>query len=227
MLKTACEKEEIDLNTIRGVFITHEHSDHVKGLPVFLKNYNVPVYATEKTLIQLEKMNLFLPDTVAVPLSEKGNEVCGMRVLHFHTSHDTVDSVGYSVIMPDERKISVCTDLGYVSDEVQNSISKSDLILLESNHDIKMLKEGFYPYQTKQRILSDVGHLSNEVCAKTSEKLLESGTTRFVLGHLSRENNTPELAYSETFNALDGCGARIGIDYTLTVAGDCNKMIRF
>ena len=224
-LEEAAEFQGIDLSTVKGVFITHEHSDHVKGLKPFLSRYKVPVFSSAKTLEKLCEEGLIPCGAECI---EMGNvQLAGnIQVKAFRTSHDTPVSLGYSFYLPDERKISVCTDLGYVSDEVFSAINKSDLILLESNHDLAMLRYGSYPFHLKQRILSEHGHLSNEACADTSAKLLSGGTTRFVLGHLSHENNTPDKAYAETFSKLDMTGARINIDYTLTVAGDKNKMIR-
>lgn len=224
-LEEAANFQGIDLSAVKGVFVTHEHSDHVKGLKPFLTKYKVPVYSSASTLEQL-CINGNIPcGTECIEMDSQMN-VGNILAKTFNTSHDTPVSRGYSFYLPDERKISVCTDLGYVSDEVMENIRKSDLILLESNHDINMLRYGSYPMNLKQRILSDRGHLSNEACADTAVSLLSSGTTRFVLGHLSHENNTPDKAYAETFSKLDMTGARINIDYTLTVAGDKNKMIR-
>lgn len=224
-LEEAADFQGINLSSVKGVFITHEHSDHVKGLKPFLSKYKVPVYSSAETLEQL-CVNGNIPS--GTQCIEMGSEESAGNIVakKFSTSHDTPVSLGYSFYLPDERKISICTDLGCVSEEVMAGIRKSDLILLESNHDLKMLRYGPYPVHLKQRILSDRGHLSNEACACTAAELLSSGTTRFVLGHLSRENNTPDKAYAETFEKLDMTGARINMDYTLTVAGDKNKMIR-
>ncbi len=224
-LREACEFQNIDLETIRGVFVTHEHNDHAKGLRSFLSKYKVPVFASEETLASLIANGCIPADCECIPFSGEGT-IGDIGVKAFRTSHDTPYSQGYSFSLPDERVISVCTDLGYVSEEVLDGIIKSDLVLLESNHDEQMLRTGPYPFELKKRILSEKGHLSNAVCAETAMKLLSGGTTRFVLGHLSHENNTPDKAYAETFGKLDMCGARINIDYTLTVAGDKNKMIR-
>lgn len=224
-LKEACDFQGIDLETVKGVFVTHEHSDHVKGLKVFLSKYKVPVYSSKETLEALCQSGAVPADIDCIEMTDK-TEIGSIGVKAFQTSHDTPASQGYSFFLPDERRISVCTDLGYVSSEVLDGILKSDLVLLESNHDVNMLKNGCYPFELKRRIMSDYGHLSNEACAEAAVKLLSSGTTRFVLGHLSHENNTPDKAYAQTFAKLDMCGARIGVDYTLTVAGDKNKMIR-
>lgn len=225
-LKEACDYQGIDLETVKAVFITHEHSDHVKGLKTFLSKHKVPVFASAETLEALINGGLI---PAGCDCFEMTDNVCvgDISVTSFHTSHDTPMSLGYKFSLPDERVISVCTDLGFVSDEVLEGVKKSDLILLESNHDLDMLRCGPYPFDLKRRIMSDEGHLSNDACAEASAKLLSYGTTRFVLGHLSHENNTPDKAYAKTFEKLDMCGARVNIDYTLTVAGDKNKLIRF
>ena len=178
---------------IGAVFVTHEHGDHVKGLRVLASKYNIPVYATEGTIRELEKM--------------------------FRTSHDVAESCGYSVTTSDGRKICVATDTGIVTDEMRTALTGCDLALVESNHDIGMLRNGSYPYLLKRRILSDVGHLSNIACGDFVTELVESGTTRLILGHLSKENNIPSLAYRTSKSALDCMGATENRDYILKVAG--------
>ena len=148
-----------------------------------------------------------------------------MFIRPFRTSHDCAESVGYTVETPDNRKLSVLTDTGYVSDEMYNAVSGSDLILAESNHDIGMLRNGPYNYNLKRRILSDKGHLSNAACAELVTKLVGEGTTRLILGHLSKENNLPSLAFETTRSAMSMAGARENIDYLLSVAGDRNPVI--
>ncbi len=223
-LKEACDFQNINLDTVKGVFITHEHSDHIKGLKPFLSKHPVPVFSSLSTLNEVLACG-YIPAGVECIEIDGEAQIGSVSVKAFKTSHDTPESRGYSFFMPDERRISVCTDLGEVDVNVLDGIMKSDLVLLESNHDLEMLRTGPYPYHLKRRIMSEHGHLSNISCAETAVKLLNKGTTRFVLGHLSRENNTPDKAYTETFSALDMCGARINIDYTLTVAGDKNKLI--
>jgi phosphoribosyl 1,2-cyclic phosphodiesterase len=123
--------------------------------------------------------------------------------------------------MPDERKISVITDTGIITQDIIDKATGSDLILLESNHDKEMLNNGPYPYHLKQRILSDKGHLSNEDCATAARHFVNTGTSRLVLGHLSRENNTATAAFNATNNALGKTGAIQGMDYILQVAPAC------
>ena len=141
-----------------------------------------------------------------------------MKIVPFNTCHDCNEGFGYVIHTPDERKIAVATDLGNYSEEISRAISGCDLVMIESNYDRKMLMNGPYPYSLKCRIISEEGHLSNDECAQASRQLLDSGTTRFVLGHISAENNLPELAYNTSLNALCGAGAALGCDFTLETA---------
>ncbi len=151
-------------------------------------------------------------------IDENGYDANGIFVKPFRTSHDAAESCGYVIETPDGRKISVATDLGVMTSTVHNAICGSDLVLLESNHDIRMLENGPYPYPLKKRILSEKGHLSNDSCADEAVKLIESGTTRLILGHLSKENNFPELAYQTTYASLACAGAKEDSDYILKIA---------
>ncbi len=203
---------------IGAVFVTHEHSDHIKGLRVFASKYNIPVYATEGTIRELEKMGIINGKFPVIPIGD-GVECNGHKIVPFRISHDVAEGCGYSVITSDERKICVATDTGIVTDEMRAALIGCDLALVESNHDIGMLRNGSYPYLLKRRILSDLGHLSNVVCGDFAAELVKSGTTRLILGHLSKENNIPTLAYRTTKSALDCMGATENKDYILKVAG--------
>ncbi len=215
----------IEPSSIGAILITHEHQDHINGVRVFAQRHGIKVYASEGTLEGMEKLGVLSEKVKSDIIPYSGIEVCGMHIKPFQTPHDTKESTGYSIVTPDNKRIAVATDIGYVDNTVMNSIYGSDLILLESNHDVGMLQNGPYPYFLKQRILSDHGHLSNENCAATAVKLLDSGTTRFVLGHLSKENNIPSLAYETTHAAMTMAGATENLDYILTVAGDRNPVI--
>lgn len=217
----------VDPSSIGAIFITHEHADHINGVKVFAKKHGIKVYATAGTLAGMEEQNALDPRIRTEVISPSGVEAAGIFVRPFATPHDSRESSGYSVVTPDGKRISVATDIGKITDTVMNAIHGSDLVLLESNHDVGMLQNGPYPFFLKQRILSDHGHLSNESCAKTAVRLVESGTTRLVLGHLSKENNIPSLAYETTRSAMTLSGAKEGLDYLLTVAGNLNAPITF
>lgn len=210
----------VDPDTIKAIFITHEHSDHVKGLRVFAQKHKIKIYATKGTAFYLDNYELTSAkgSLKCEVIGEDGIEAGSLFVKPFRTSHDARESCGYTVETSDGRKISLATDLGYVSETVHNAIIGSDLVMLESNHDVKMLENGPYPYQLKERILSKKGHLSNDACAEEAVKLIEGGTTRLFLGHLSKENNFPELAYQSTFAALSQADMQEDSDYILKVA---------
>lgn len=204
--------------TIKGIFITHEHTDHIGALRVFATKYNIPVFGTLGTLTSLVKTGHITSKMKSDVVADKGIEIGNMLVKSFATSHDSAQSCGYCVNISDGRKISVCTDTGIITAQTVDEITGSDLILLESNHDITMLKNGDYPYSLKQRILSSTGHLSNEDCSKAAKYFVNTGTSRLILGHLSRENNIPFLAFKTTNEALGSIGAVEGTDYILSVA---------
>ncbi len=207
----------IDINEIDAVFITHRHADHIKGLIPLIKKTKTPVYASSQTLEDLIAAGQIPAGAEMIPI-DTAAEVAGIRVCRFPTSHDCAGSSGFAFNLPDGNKISVCTDLGIVTDDVRNALYGSNLLLIESNHDLKMLKNGPYPPELKLRIMSDKGHLSNNACAAELPKMLESGTTRFILGHLSRHNNLPSLARNAAKDAFAGLLAKENDDYILEVA---------
>lgn len=217
-LTAALDAIGVEPQSLQAIFITHEHADHIGALRVFASRYHLPVYATKGTLSELEKNGDLRGVEKAFVMPENGVEAGGMEIHSFRTSHDCAESCGYTVLLPDERRISVMTDTGVMTEEARRSVTGSDLILLESNYDTAMLNAGPYPYYLKQRILSARGHLSNDDCAKAACELVNSGTTHIVLGHLSRENNTPGAAYRGTQTALGEMGAMEGLDYLLQVA---------
>lgn len=209
----------VDIADIGAIFVTHEHSDHISGLRALASKYNINVYTSQGTMQKLEEMGKLCSKYTCSVIPNEGVECRGMFVRPFRTSHDCAESLGFTVETPDDRKISILTDTGYVSDEMYNAVSGSDLILAESNHDVGMLRNGPYTYALKRRILSDVGHLSNIACSELVTRLVNEGTTRIVLGHLSKENNMPALAFETNKAALQAEGAVENSDYMMYVAG--------
>lgn len=213
----------IAAGAVKAIFVTHEHSDHVKGLRVFASRFHIPVYASYGTLRALETMGCLNGKFQSGVVDKNGLECADLFVRPFHTLHDSAESVGYRIQTYDGRCAAVSTDLGVMSDEVRAALSGADLVVLESNHDVGMLNNGPYPYPLKRRILSDTGHLSNLACAEELRSLSGRNAVRFVLAHLSAENNTPELAYQTSFCALTMDGRKPGVDFELSVAPRENK----
>ncbi len=206
-----------DLDKISAVAVTHFHDDHIKGLKTVLKRSGAMLLATAETLEKLAQKDVIPPDT-EVQVMGASISIGDMRLNAFATSHDANGSCGYTVNFENGKKFSLCTDTGIITPEISLAIEDSDAVLMESNHDIEMLKNGPYPPLLKVRIMSEKGHISNAVCAGEVKKLFQSGTTRFILGHLSLNNNTRELALSTSEAALMDLGAENGQDYILTVA---------
>ncbi len=193
---TALKALDAPISGLKGVLVTHEHSDHVSGLNVFLKKYNVPVYGSADTLDFLYS-NRLVPDGAELfDIDGKAEQIGGFCVQSFETSHDSVACRGYRIELPDGKSAAIATDLGYVSDEVLANLLLADIVSLEANYDLEMLMHGSYPYYLKTRIASSRGHLCNEECAETILKLMQNGCKKFALCHVSKENNTPETVYS-------------------------------
>ncbi len=218
-LTKALEAHEIPPEAVRGIFVTHSHSDHVAGLRVFLKKYPIPVYATQDTLDGIQKNACLPPEaplycvTQTIPVS-----VADVQVTPFSTMHDAAGSCGYRIEMADGQTCAVCTDLGCVTSDVLDAVSGTDLVLLEANYDPQMLRTGPYPPPLQARIRGEYGHLSNGDSASLAERLVQSGTTRLVLGHLSEHNNTQRLAKETVLTHLQEQGMAQNRDFLLQVS---------
>ena len=217
-LCTALKDVGISPNELDGILITHEHRDHIFGAGVMSRKYNIPLYSNAKTLSETVKI---AGDVYEHNLREieakKFFDIREFSICPFSISHDGVSPMGYSVFY-ENRKLTVATDIGCITQSLLKSICKSDAVLLESNHDIKMLNNGSYPYYLKKRILSDVGHLSNEKASWLATQLAKWGTKNIILGHLSKENNTYDIAYDTTYNMLTNNGFEVGKDVNLKIA---------
>lgn len=206
----------ISPEAIGGILITHTHSDHIKGLAVFAKKYRIPIYAQTTNLDILIGKNAVPEGAEVFSVDGAGFTVGDFAAQAFETPHDTPASCGYRITAPDGHVAVVCTDLGRVTETVDLHLKAADVVLLESNYDEKMLINGSYSYDLKMRIASNFGHLSNSACGEQLKKLLKNGTQKFILGHLSQENNTPEKAMQSAVCALDETASQA--DYILKIA---------
>lgn len=198
----------------QGILVTHEHSDHVAGLEVFLRQYDVPVYGRADTLDMLESRGILPPAAEAVAIGGRVEDIGGFAVAAFPTSHD-VPCCGYRIRTPAGRTMAIATDLGTLTPAVQQNLAGCDLVALEANYDLFSLQGGPYPYYLKVRIASDRGHLDNRACAAEIMELAQSGCKRFALCHLSQTNNTPELALNTVHNVLLAAGITLPPDAVL------------
>ena len=195
---------------IDGILITHEHSDHTKGLATICKKFNTPIYATQKTWEQMALLKL--PEYDHVLFNANEDFPLGDLIIQpFSIPHDAVDPCAFNIIAGN-KKITVATDIGHITEQIYNKLIGSDVLLLESNYDYNTLTYGHYPYFLKRRIASDIGHLSNESASKIIKKLYsETGINNIILGHLSKENNFPELAYQTVINELGGIPDKLNL----------------
>ncbi len=186
---------------LSAICITHSHKDHTSGLRVFLKRSLCPIYTTQQTALAICAQIPEAEGRIRLISRSDHFQINKLQIISFATSHDAPGSVGFS-FSDGERKCSIVTDLGEVTDEVRESIAGSHLALVEANHEPEWVKSGPYPAYLKARILGNQGHLSNTACAMLCCELAEHGTEKLILGHLSKENNTPERAFSTVKNAL-------------------------
>ncbi len=221
-VENSLKENGLDIKNVKAIFVTHEHSDHIQGLRVLSSRHNIKVFSSLGTIEALSEKNLINSKTDISPIDVNGTEAAGMYIKPFRISHDCREGFGYVVEGNDGRKTAFATDTGYLSEEIKKSLTGCDTVVLESNHDVGMLQCGVYPYVLKKRILSDIGHLSNETAADEAVELVKSGTTRLVLAHLSRENNIPDLALRASLCALEQNGMKQDIDFMLSVAPVAN-----
>ena len=201
-IEEALANLEIDPTSIDGILITHEHSDHVQGLGTFAKKFNLPVFVNEKTLDAMpkQKEKISEKNIKLFNINEKF-EIGDLKVKPFSIPHDAANPCGFN-IFKDDKKISIATDIGHMTNGILKNLEDSIFIMLESNYDPEVLKYSKYPYQLKTRIAGPDGHLSNELAGKTISYLLNSGLKQAVLGHLSKQSNFPELAYKTVIDEI-------------------------
>ena len=188
---------DISPKDLDGILITHEHADHIAGLGVMARKYDIPIYATKGTVKAIKDCNSVgkIDDALFVELkADEKFTIKDICVNPMKISHDAAQPVAYRFGYGN-KKVAICTDLGVFNDYTVESLRGMDALLIEANHDVNMLQVGPYPYYLKQRILGDKGHLSNENSGRLLNRILHDHLGTIVLGHLSKENNLPELAY--------------------------------
>ena len=208
----------VDIKDITAILVTHEHSDHVAGIKVLSKKYDIPVYANEKTMLKLLGKDTIAENKNARTFSLGESFYIGdIDIYPFKTPHDSVCSCGFSLFCRG-AKVTIATDIGHMTKTVLSACEYSDILVLEANHDVQMLMEGPYTQYLKNRVQGAYGHLSNEVCGKTLAYLLDKGLKQVILAHLSQENNTCELALKTVTQFLEEKGAVIGKDVLVDIA---------
>ena len=198
-LEEALNSINVKTSELDGIIISHEHSDHIKGLATICKKYNIPVYANNATFTNI-KQNISDDIKIKFKTNEKF-EVGDIKIFPFQIPHDAADPCGFN-LYHDNKKITVATDIGHMENSILKKLDESDFLLLESNYEPDMLKCSKYPYMLKKRILGPNGHLSNEDAGLTISELVKSGLTNIMLGHLSEQNNFPELAYQTVMTSI-------------------------
>lgn len=192
------------LRNIDSIFITHEHTDHTAGLEIISKKYQIPVYITSPSYENHVRAGSYLErfaKSEAVTFEKTVGSLC---LCSFPVPHDSAQNVGY-IIRSSDDTFGVATDIGHLTSTIADNLSQCNKVIVESNHDIKMVENGPYPRFLKDRILSPNGHLSNDKCAAFAAYLCDKGVKEFTLAHLSQENNLPKLAYEAVRNQLNAC----------------------
>ena len=201
-IENALDGLNVDPSSIDGILITHEHSDHVQGLGLLSKKFNIPVFVNSKTLDNMPKQKdkLIQENIKNFEVGDHFN-IKDLKITSFSIPHDAVNPCGFN-ISNGYKTISIATDIGHMTSDILKKLEESEFVMLESNYDPEVLKCSSYPYLLKTRIAGPNGHLSNEAAGKTISHLLKCNLKQATLGHLSKESNFPELAYKTVVNEL-------------------------
>lgn len=191
-----------DISNIDAIIVTHEHIDHVNSLGTLSSKYNIPVYANSKTWDYMPKQRDKICDKNQNTFKiNECFEINDLKINAFYIPHDAANPCGFN-IYKDDKKISIATDIGHMTKDILSRLEGSNFLMLEANYNLEILKCCSYPYRLKARIAGPNGHLSNEMAGKTINYLLNTGLNKVILGHLSKENNFPELAYKTVLDEL-------------------------
>ena len=201
-INEALQKNGVNIADIDAILVTHEHSDHIKSLGTISSKYHIPVYANQETWNAMpEQSKKIIDDSKNIFSVNTPFEIKDLTVYPFPIPHDAANPCGFNFFYK-RKKISIATDIGHLSDELIEHLSKSTFALIEANYDLNILRYSKYPYPLKQRISGPQGHLSNSETGVLISKLMQSGLQSAMLGHLSKENNFPELAYRTVVEEL-------------------------
>ena len=201
-IETALKSIDVDPSSLDGILITHEHTDHVQGLGTFSRKFDLPVFVNSKTLDAMPKQKDKIPEKniKTFEVNDKFS-INDLDIKSFSIPHDAANPCGFSILKGD-KKISIATDIGHMTNSIIKNLEESLFVLLEANYDPEVLRCSSYPFNLKSRIAGPTGHLSNEMAGKTISYLLKSGLKNAILGHLSKESNFPELAYQTVVDEL-------------------------
>ena len=217
-IEEALNSIDVDLSDINGILISHEHSDHIQALGTICKTHNIPIYATPATFTNIKKN---IPDNLKINFkNDEKFEIGDIKIFPFKIPHDAADPCGFS-FFNSNKKLTIATDIGHIDNKIMHNLDESDFLLLESNYEPNMLRCSRYPYSLKMRILGPNGHLSNDDAGIAISELSKSGVHNIMLGHLSKHNNFPELAYQTVMDNI--ISNNIDIDKLKLSIADRNK----
>ena len=208
---------DIDAKKLNGILVTHEHSDHIKGVGIISRKYDLPIYLNYRTWLALkDKIGNVKEENIKIFENDKNYAIGDLLVRPFSIKHDAADPVGY-LFSDGTEKLSIATDIGTITDNIRKNVLGSKVVVLESNYDKDMLLMGSYTYSLKKRVMSDIGHLSNEDASKFSVELIKNGSEKILFAHLSRENNFPALAFETANHILTENSIKLGKDVELDI----------
>lgn len=201
-IENALQDIHIEPSSINGILVTHEHTDHVQGLGTISKKFDLPVFVNQETLDAMPKQKdkIASKNIKTFKIADKF-AIGDLEIKPFSIPHDAANPCGFN-IWKENKKISIATDIGQMTNSILKELEESLFILLEANYDPDVLRCSSYPFPLKNRIAGPTGHLSNEMAGKTISHLLKSGLKNAMLGHLSKESNFPELAYQTVIDEL-------------------------
>ncbi len=206
----------VDPYDIDKILVTHEHIDHTSGVGIMSRKFDIPILASEGTWDGME-IGKIKAENVSKFAKNNSCEIGDIRITPFDIPHDAHQPTGY-IIEAENKKFAVATDIGHITDRITDSLTGCDAVILEANYDEHMLQTGPYPQNLKNRIAGDNGHLANKDAGTLAAYLAKNGTRHIMLGHLSNENNSPEIAFSEVARELEFGGFQLGKDVMLSVA---------